>query len=90
MLNLREDIQPNKEEMMYTERCTLEGRTGIAWLDKKEPYAVIANKALYERGEISRFAVVNTSARFVDSIYDSRKAAASYIRKKARSVTHSS
>ncbi len=57
---------------------------GITWLDKKEPYAVIANKALYERGDTSRFAVVNTSARFVDSIHRSRKAAASYIRKKAQ------
>ncbi len=69
---------------MYTDRCVLEGKTGIAWLDQKEPYAVIANKTLYERGDTSRFAVVNTSACFVDSIFDSRKAAASYIRKKAR------
>ncbi len=67
---------------MYTDRCVLEGKTGITWLDKKEPYAVIANKALYERGKPSRFAVVNTSAHLVDSIYGSRKAAASYLRKK--------
>ena len=67
---------------MYTDRCVLEGKTGIAWLDRQEPYAVIANKTLYERGDTSRFAVVNTSARFVDSVYGSRKAAESYLRKK--------
>lgn len=69
---------------MYTERCNLEGKTGIAWLEKKGPYAVIANKALYERGAMSRFAVVHTSHCFVDSIYASRKAAAAYMNKMAR------
>ena len=68
---------------MYADRCVLEGKRGIAWLGKKEPYAVIANKTLYERGDTSRFAVVNTSACFVDSVYDSQKAAVSYLRKKA-------
>ncbi len=69
---------------MYRDRCVLEGKTGIAWLDTKEPYAVIANKTLYERGNTSRFAVVNTSACFVDSIHGTRKAAAAYLRKKSR------
>ena len=69
---------------MYTERCNLEGKAGIAWLAKKDPYAVIANKVLYERGAISRFAVVHTSECFVDSIYGSQKAAAAYMNKKAR------
>ncbi len=67
---------------MYTDRCVLEGKTGIAWLDVKEPYAVIANKTLYERGDTARFAVVHTSVCFVDSIHSSRKAAAAYIREK--------
>jgi len=70
--------------MMYTERCVLEGKTGITWLDTKGSYAVIANKTLYKLGNTSRFAVVNTSAHVVDSIHGTRKAAASYIRKKAR------
>ena len=69
---------------MYSERCDLEGKAGIAWLEKKGPYAVIANKALYERGALSRFAVVHTSNCFVDSIYSSRKAAAAYMNKMAR------
>ena len=69
---------------MYTERCNLEGKTGIAWLVKKEPYAVIANKALYERGKLSRFAVVHTAECFVDSVYGSQKAAAAYMKKVAR------
>ena len=69
---------------MYADRCVLEGKRGITWLARKEPFAVIVNKALYERGDTSRFAVVNTSVCFVDSIYSSQKAAASYIRKKVR------
>ena len=73
---------------MYTERCTVEGKAGIAWLARKEPYAVIANKTLYERGAISRFAVVHTSECFVDSIFGSQKAAAAYMNKKARPGNH--
>ena len=69
---------------MYTERCNLEGKAGIAWLAKKDPYAVIANKVLYERGAMSRFAVVHTDECFVDSIYGSQKAAADYMKKMAR------
>ena len=72
---------------MYTEHCSLEGKTGIAWLAKKESYAVIANKALYERGAPSRFALVHMSECFVDSIYGSRKAATAQMNKKARPVT---
>jgi hypothetical protein len=68
---------------MYTDRCVLEGKTGIAWLDQKGPYAVIANKTLQRRGDLSRYTVVNTKARFVDSVYSSRQAAASYIQQKA-------
>jgi hypothetical protein len=67
---------------MYTNKCVLEGKTGIAWLDQKGAYAVIANKYLQARGALSRYAVVNTQARFVDSVYGSRQAAASYIQKK--------
>ena len=72
---------------MYTERCNLDGKAGIAWLEKKGPYAVIANKALYERGAMSRFAVVHMSNCFVDRIYSSRKAAAAYMNKMARPAT---
>ncbi len=70
---------------MYTEQCNLEGKAGIAWLAQKGPYAVIGNKALYERGAISRFAVVYTAGCSVDSIYGSQKAAAAYMDKKVRS-----
>ncbi len=69
---------------MYTEQCNLEGKAGIAWLAKKDPYAVIANKVLYERGAMSRFAVVRTDECLVDSIYGSQKAAAAYMNKKVR------
>ncbi len=74
---------------MYTEQCNLEGKPGVAWLEKKEPYAVIANKVLYERGKLSRFAVVHTGECFVDSIYGSQKAAAAYLDKKARPTASS-
>ena len=72
---------------MYTEHCSLEGKRGIAWLARKEPYAVIANKTLFERGAPSRFAVVHTSECFVDSIYGSRKAATAQMNKKASPET---
>ena len=74
---------------MYTEQCNLEGKAGIAWLEKKGPYAVIANKALYERGAMSRFAVVHTLDCFVDRIYSSQKAATAYMNKKTRAATRS-
>jgi hypothetical protein len=74
---------------MYTEHCDLKGKPGVAWLETKEPYAVIVNKALFERGKMSRYAVVHTSECFVDSIYDSRKAAAAQLKKKVRSESHS-
>ncbi len=74
---------------MYTEQCNLEGKEGIAWLEKKGPYAVIANKALYERGAMSRFAVVHTPDCFVDSIYGSQAAAEAYLNKKVRRTQHS-
>lgn len=67
---------------MYTQKCNLEGKSGIAFLDREGPYAVIANKTLYERGDTSRFAVVNTRVCFVDSVYSSRKDAASYLQTK--------
>ncbi len=74
---------------MYTEQCNLEGKAGIAWLEKRGPYAVIANKALYERGAMSRFAVIHTPDCFVDRIYSSEKAAADYVNKKTRPAARS-
>ena len=73
---------------MYTDHCNLEGKAGITWLSKKGSYAVIANKALYERGAISRFAVVRTDQCSVDSIYGSQKAATTYMNKQAKPTRH--
>jgi len=73
---------------MYTEQCNLEGKPGIAWLAQQGPYAVIGNKALYEQGEISRFAVVHTRGCFVDSVHGYQRAAANQMNKKARPETH--
>jgi hypothetical protein len=60
---------------MYTQTCQLDERTGLAWIEQQEDFAVIANKALYKKDNANRFAIVNTVEKWVDSVHTSQSAA---------------
>lgn len=62
---------------MHTEPCDLEGKKGVKELDRREPYAVIANRELHERGRSGIFAVVNVDREFVNSVHTRHAAAKS-------------
>ena len=47
-------------------------KLGIIRLDELGAYAVIANKNRYERGKVAKFAVVNVSEQWVDSVHNNR------------------
>lgn len=47
-------------------------KLGIIRLDKLGAYAVIANKNRYEQGRVAKFAVVNVSEEWVDSVHSNR------------------
>ena len=44
-------------------------KIGLIWLEEMGAYAVIANKTLFEIGKASKFAVVNVSEEWVDSVH---------------------
>jgi hypothetical protein len=70
---------------MYTESCDLEGKKGVKELDRNEPYAVIANRELHERGQSGKFAVVNVDKEFVNSVHTKPAAAKSIVEAMRRS-----
>lgn len=50
-------------------------KSGIMNLDAVGAYVVIANKALQRQGKASKFAVVNASEEWIDSVHKTRSAA---------------
>ena len=50
-------------------------KIGLVRLDEIGAYAVIANKTLYETGKAGKYAVVNVSEEWVDSVHSSRNEA---------------
>jgi hypothetical protein len=60
---------------MFSEKCKLEGRSGIKQLDHVGPYLVIANRRLYETGAARRYTLVNEAELCVHSIYATQHAA---------------
>ena len=66
---------------MFSDKCTLKDRSGIKELDRVGPYLVITNRWLYEIGKSRRYALVNETERWVDSIHGSQYAALVFARK---------
>ena len=66
---------------MYSEKCRLQGRSGIKHLDRVGPYLVIANRWLYETGESRRYVLINETASQVHSIHGSQYAAVVFAQK---------
>lgn len=60
---------------MYSDQLNLHGKQGVKRLGQWGAYAVIVNKALYERGQAGKFAVVNVRDAWVDNVFYSRPAA---------------
>jgi hypothetical protein len=65
---------------MLSPKCDLD-KPGVKRLNEVGGFAVIANKKLYDNGKARRFAVVNTSEQWVDSIYANYGEALSYTQK---------
>lgn len=53
-------------------------KPGVKRLEQVGPYAVIANRKLYNDGKSTRFAVINTRNKFVDSVHSDYLKALSY------------
>jgi hypothetical protein len=62
---------------MFSEKCKLQGLKGIKQLDRFGSYLVIANRRLFETGDSSRYALINETELWVDSIHGSQDAALS-------------
>ncbi len=64
---------------MYSDHLVLQGKTGVKWLERRGPYAVIVNRRLYEEGKAGKYAVVNVEKHWVYGVYVSRTHAASRV-----------
>lgn len=56
---------------MYASKCVLDGKYGVEELTRKQPYAIVANRTLYHRGQAHKFAVVNVERLQVETVYQS-------------------
>jgi hypothetical protein len=66
---------------MFSEKCQLQGRSGIKRLDRVGPFLVITNGRLHEIGASRRYALVNETELWVDSIHGSQHAAVVFAQK---------
>ena len=66
---------------MISQKCELQGRSGIQQLDRVGSYLVITNRRLYETGESRRYTLVNEVERWVHSIHGSQRAAVVFAQK---------
>ncbi len=69
---------------MYARSCDLRDKRGIEELDHAGSYAIIVNKRLFDRGQASKFAVVNEQRAWVDSVYHNYGRARSMLRSLSR------
>lgn len=60
---------------MFSEKCKLQGLSGIKQLDRVGPYLVITNRSLYEAGGSHRYTLINVAGLWVHSIHGSQRAA---------------
>lgn len=54
---------------MYSDKCELQGRSGVKRLESVGAYVVIANRILDDGGRSSRWTVVNEREAWVDSVH---------------------
>ncbi len=73
------------ENCKFSERCKLQGRSGIKRLDQIGTYLIIANKTLFDEGVSHRFAVVHELEKWVDSVHGSHRSALKHARKLLKS-----
>ena len=69
---------------MFSEKCNLQGLSGIKQLDRVGPYLVITNRRRYETGGSHRYALVNESELRVHSIYGSQHDAVIFAQKQSQ------
>jgi hypothetical protein len=60
---------------MLSEKCNLQGLSGITQLDRIGPYLIITNRCLYEVGESSRYTLINELGLWVHSFHGTQGAA---------------
>jgi hypothetical protein len=65
---------------VFSPKCDLQ-KPGIKRLNQVGGFAVIANKKLHDHGKSQRFAVVNTSEQWVDSVHTDYKKALAHTQK---------
>lgn len=65
---------------MFSPKCDVD-KPGVKYLNQVGGFAVIANKKLHDSGKSHRFAVVNTSGCWVDSVHTNQREALSYTQK---------
>lgn len=65
---------------MLSTKCDL-NKPGVKRLNQIGSFAVIANRQLHDSGKSRRFAVVNTSEQWVESLHENYSQALSYTQK---------
>jgi hypothetical protein len=68
---------------MSSEKCTVQGRTGIQQLDRVGAYLVITNRWLHEIGSARRYTLINEAIPSVHSVHGSHHAAVVFAKKHA-------
>ncbi len=66
---------------MFSEKCKLQGLSGIKELDRVGPYLVITNRWLYETSEASRYVLIDEAKSWVHSVHGSQRAAVVFAQK---------
>jgi hypothetical protein len=56
---------------MFSEKADLRGKSGVKRLEQVGDYVIIANRLLDDAGRARRFAVVNETRAWVDSVHSS-------------------
>jgi hypothetical protein len=60
---------------MLSDKCNLQGLSGITQLDRIGPYVIITNRWLHALGEASRYTLINEVNLWVRSIHRTQSAA---------------
>lgn len=64
---------------MYADTCILENRPGLVWLKQMDDLAIVANGARYQSKGAERFALVNTTGRWVYSVHETLDSADAHL-----------
>ncbi len=67
---------------MFSEKCSVQNRSGIQRVKRIGNFVVIVNKWRYEQGVPRKFALVHEADQYVHSVHGSERSAVAYAQKR--------